>query len=144
MNKRRRQVTVPACGPGQNSERGFTLIEILVAMGILAAVGIAFLGGMITSSKATRIEHMQVTAEGLAKSQLEYIKNQDYRVDMEYEVLDPAQIPNGYSIDILGEYMNPRGDSTHNDDGLQKITISIARDGETVLTMEGYKRFVGQ
>jgi type II secretory pathway pseudopilin PulG len=144
MNKRRRKVAFPTCGSGRNNEGGLSLIEILVAMGILAAVGIAFLGGMTTSSMATRTQHMQVTGEALAKSQLEYIKNQDYRVDMQYEVLDPAQIPNGYSIDVLGEYMNPRGDSTHNDDGLQKITITIGRDGEIVLTLEGYKRFTGQ
>jgi type II secretory pathway pseudopilin PulG len=144
MNKRRRQVAFPTCGSGPNNEGGLSLIEILVAMGILAAVGVAFLGGMTTSSMATRIQHAQVTGEALAKSQLEYIKNQDYRVDMQYEVLDPAQIPNGYSINVLGEYMNPRGDSTHNDDGLQKITITIARDGEIVLTLEGYKRFTGQ
>jgi len=127
MNKRRLRAAFPNFNLARNGERGLSLIEILLALGILAAVGVSFLGAMSTSSTATRVEHEQVTSEGLAKSQLEYIKNQDYRVDMAYEVLDTAQIPDGYSIDIMGEYMNPRGDSTHNDDGLQKITITITR-----------------
>jgi hypothetical protein len=40
--------------------------------------------------------------------------------------------------------MNPRGDSIHNDDSLQKITINVIHNGEAALTLEGYKCFIGQ
>lgn len=136
---KRRQVAFPA----RNGERGFMLLETLLALGILAAVGVAFLSAMTTSSMATRAEQEQITGEALAKSQMEFIKGQDYRVDMQYEVL-PEQIPDGYLVDIMAEYMNPRGDGIHNDDGLQKITITIIHGGEAVFTMEGYKCFIGQ
>jgi len=143
MNKRRR-VAFPALSAARNGERGLTLVEVILAIGILAAIGVTFVGAMTTSSRATMVAHEQVTGEGLAKSQMEYIKQQDYLVDMQYEVLDPAQIPDHYSIDVMAEYMNPRGDSIHNDDCLQRITITIIHDGEAVCTLEGYKCFIGQ
>ena len=88
----------------------------------------------------------QITAESLAKSQMEYIKRQDYRVDLQYDkiTLSQDEIDAGYDVDIMAEYMNPRGDGTGNDDALQKITITITRNGEATFTLEGYKCFIGQ
>jgi type II secretory pathway pseudopilin PulG len=146
MNKRL-QLALPAFGPARNGERGLTLVEVLLAVGILAAVGATFVGAMATSSRATMIEHDQVTGEGLAKSQMEYIKRQDYRVDLQYNIITLSQneIDAGYEIDISRSApMNPRGDSTHNDDGLQKIIIDVKHSGETIFTLEDYKAFIGQ
>lgn len=88
----------------------------------------------------------QIAAESLAKSQMEYVKRQPYDAisPPEYTKLDPGQIPAGYDIVITAEPMNPRGDSIHNDDSLQKITITVIRNGETTFTLEGYKSFIGQ
>ena len=118
-----------------------TLIEVLVALGILAAVATTFLVSMSTSSKAVVVNQEQVSGESLAKSQMESIKQQDYRVDQQYVELDQGQIPTGYDIQIVVQCMNPRGDTTHNDDGLQRITVTITCGGKTVFTLEGYKRF---
>jgi prepilin-type N-terminal cleavage/methylation domain-containing protein len=146
VNKRQQQAAFPASGQARNGERGLTLIEVLVALSILAAVSTTFLLGMTTSSKAVMVNKEQITAESLAKSQMEYIKRQDYRVDLQYDkiTLSQDEIDAGYDVDIMAEYMDPRGDGTDNDDALQKITITVTHNGEATFTLEGYKCFIGQ
>jgi prepilin-type N-terminal cleavage/methylation domain-containing protein len=142
MPKSQQRITFTGFLSSLNGQRGLTLIETLIALAILAAVAVVFLVGMTTSTRGVIVTQEQVSGEGLAKSQMESIKQQDYRVDQLYTKLDQAQIPTGYDIGIMVQPMNPRGDTTHNDDGLQRITITITHGGKTVFTLEGYKRFI--
>jgi len=146
MNKRRKQPASLTSGQKGKGERGLTLVEVLLALSILAAVSTTFLLGTTTSSRAVMINKEHIIAESMAKSQMEYVKRQNYRVDLQYDkiTLSQEEIDAGYDVDILAEYMNPRGDSTHNDDSLQKITITVIRKGEAELALEGYKCFIGQ
>jgi len=59
-------------------ESGTTLIETLVALALLGAIGVAFLSGLATTSRATIIADEQTTAESLARSQIEWAKKVDY------------------------------------------------------------------
>ena len=143
MNKRRRrQVTYPACGPDRNSERGLTLIEILVAMSILAAVAVTFLAGMTISSRAVMISQNRVAVDSLAKSQIEHLKNWEYDATTnppDYEAAKLTDLPDGYDIDIDAERMDPDEDGFADDDGIQEITVTVTHDGETEFTILGYK-----
>ena len=142
MNERRQQVAFPAFGPARNGERGLTLIEILVALGILAAVAVVFLLGMSTSSKAVMVSQERVTVDSLAKSQMESIKSWEYDYNNnppQYQSAELTDIPTGYDITITAARLNPKGDDPTNDDGLQEITVTVTRDGETVFTLVGYK-----
>lgn len=116
-----------------------TLIETLIAISILAMIATAFLTSMSTAARTTFTVQKMATAEGLAKSQLEYIKLQNYKVDGDYQKL--TGLPPGYDLEIVAERLNPRGDSTVNDDGLQKITIVVKYQEDEVFTLEGYKCF---
>lgn len=118
-----------------------TLIETLIAISILSIIAGAFLASMATAAQTSFINHKRTTAESLAKSQIEYIKRQDYRVDLPYDKLPAEQIPPGYDIAIAVERLNPRGDSINNDDGLQKIIVTVTYHEDPVLTVEGYKCF---
>lgn len=118
---------------------GMTLIETLIAISILSVVAATFLTAMSTSARATGMVQTRATAESLARSQMEYIKHQDYRVDGDYAEL--TDLPAGYDLEIIVERLNPRGDSTINDDGLQKIVVTVKRNNREVLTLEGYKCF---
>jgi type II secretory pathway pseudopilin PulG len=125
-----------------------TLIEVLVAMGILSAVAVTFLLGMSTSSHAVVTNQQNVAAEGLAKSQMESIQHQNYDAvhnPPQYALLDTADIPTGYSIEITAERLYPMQVHTGGDEGLQKITVSVlsVHEGRTVFTLEGYKCFTG-
>ena len=118
------------------SQMGFTLIETLVALAILGIVAVSILSGMATTSKATAIADERATAESLARSQLEWVKNADYVYSAtEYS---PAPIPDGkdyvgYSAIIVAEPLHDP------DDGIQKIIITVKRSDKVVITLEGYK-----
>jgi prepilin-type N-terminal cleavage/methylation domain-containing protein len=139
MNKRRRQVAFLACGTTGDSERGLTLIEILVALSILAAVAVTFLVGIEISAKAVISSQNRVAVDSLAKSQMENIKSQTYDDTLPIEYTELTGLPSGYDIIINAERMDPDEDGLDDDDGIQEITITVTHDGETAFTLLGYK-----
>lgn len=130
---------IAGIGRREKGQLGMTFMETLIAMSILAAVAAAFLTAMSTAARTSGIVQTRATAESLARSQMEYIKLQDYNVDGDYAVL--TGLPEGYDLEVAVERLNPRGDSTVNDDGLQRIVITVKRNDREVLTLEGYKCF---
>jgi prepilin-type N-terminal cleavage/methylation domain-containing protein len=147
VSKQRRLVAFTGFRSILNSEQGLNLIEVLVALSILGAVAVTFLLGMSTSSKAVVTNKVQVSAEGLAKSQMEYIQTQTYDTvhnPPQYTVLIPAQIPAGYGIQITAARLDPQSLHTGIDEGLQKITVNVNNGGRVVFTLEGYKCYTGQ
>jgi len=56
------------------SERGFALIETLVALALLGIIAVAFLSGLATTSQAGFIANEQATAESLVRSEAEYVR----------------------------------------------------------------------
>ena len=121
---------------------GVSFIETLIALALLGLIAVAFLSGLFTASKATFIIDEQATAESLARSQMEYVKSQGY-IDYEepgheeYLVTTPAGYA-GYIIEEINvePLPDPNGGTL---DGIQKITVTILRDGEDILTVKGYK-----
>jgi len=124
----------------QGSSRGLSLIEVLIAVALIGIIAIAVLSALSTASAALIVADERATAESLARSQLEYVKNQLYD-----DINDPPQyillpeIPDGYNINIEAVRLNLEGDPD-DDDGIQKITATVSRDGEEIITLEGYKR----
>jgi prepilin-type N-terminal cleavage/methylation domain-containing protein len=139
--KKRRHVAFPTSSTARNGERGFSLIEILVALGILAAVAVVFLLGMSTSSKAIMVSQKSVAAESLAKSQIENIKSWAYDDNNppDYEAAKLTDIPDGYDIDINAVRLDPDEDGLGDDDGLQEITVTVTHDGEAAFELVSYK-----
>jgi len=147
------------------NQRGFTLIEVLVAMAILGLVGVAFLVSLSIASKAIILADERTTSESLARSQIEYIKNQSYSDDSwTYTVTSsqrsPTQQPSwwdpdndippllssnydGYSVEASAVDFDADGDGTvevpGEDEDIRKITVTVSHHGEEVLTLEDYK-----
>ena len=117
------------------SDKGFALIENILALGLLGIVAVIFLGGVGTGINANRVSEEQVTAECLARSETEYIKSCAYLYDAaEYPVDPELEIPDGWSIP------NPAVEALHTpDNGLQKVTIIIRRNGLEELSTIVYK-----
>jgi len=124
----------------QGSSRGFTLIEVLLAIALLGVIAIAFMSALSTASTVLIIADERTTAESLARRQMEYVKGQGYKA--ESAVTDPIYqkiggIPEGYSIYSVNRYGVPveeiigiPWDSESNkpvdtDIGLQKIALVI-------------------
>ncbi len=127
-------------------QAGFSLIETLVAVAILAAIGVVFMNAMTTGFHSTGIQDEQVTAESLARTQLEIIKAAPYAVSYTVTVVMPLQ----YSLSIESPYVtwndvNSVPPDTWvvslTDTNLQKITVRVTREGgKSVLAVEALKK----
>ena len=117
-------------------ESGTTFVETLVALALLGAIAVIFLSGLATTSRATIVANEQTTAQSLAQSQMEWVKNTTYVYEAtEYAT---APIPEGkdyvdYSAIIVVEPFHS------SDNGVQKITVTIQHTDKQVILLEGYK-----
>lgn len=121
----------------KKNQTGMTLIETIVAIAIIAAISVVFLGGLVVSSKGTLESDEQSTAESIARCQMEWVRGLTY-VDEATEYT-PADMDNfddyeGYSANITAEPLHSP------DDGIQKITVTVLHNGDWVMSVEGYKR----
>ena len=121
------------------NERGVGLIEVLVALAILGVIAVAFLTGLATTAKAVLIADVRTTAESLARTQMEDVKDQPYDDTLPIEYTELSDIPADFDIDITAERMDPEEDGTGNDDGIQKITVTVEFQGEVKTTLVDYK-----
>jgi len=140
----------------RGNSKGQTLIEVLIALAILGIVVVAFMTALTTASRAIIVADEHTTAESLARSELEYVKSQNYEVT--YDKIDLSGYPNysirsadrdGNIVDaITGVPWNPDSGIPSNDDkGIQKITVIIYHPYDfddpdktkKVLTLEDYK-----
>jgi len=114
-------------------ERGMGLVEVLVAVAILGVTLVVLLAAISTGSVGVATTEEGVTAENLARSQLEYTKSQTYSAaPASYATVTP---PAGYSVSVQAASIStPATDSS-----IQMITVTITRDGETLLTVEDFK-----
>ena len=122
-------------------EKGFSLVEVMLALALLGIIAVAVLGALATASKAIFIADEQATAESLARTEMEYVRNQDYDAinnPPQYDLI--SDIPDGYDIDVTAERLDPKGDGIDADDGIQKITVTVQhQDKPEVVKLEGYR-----
>lgn len=113
------------------AEKGLTLVESLVAVAILGVTVVTFVAALATGSIAVREGGQEVVSQSLARNQLEYIKGYPYDpVPANYPTVNA---PEGYNISVNVTSI------PDTDTDIQKITVTISRDGEDVLTVEDYK-----
>lgn len=130
----------------QGRSRGFTMIEVVIAMLLLGMVGMAVLTSLSYASTVLVTVDRRATAESVAKTQMEYVKSQGYFYAPKDGVADnytkASGVPPGYTVWTVnrdGQVVNGGGnerimgipwDSGNNtaayeDVGLQKITVVI-------------------
>jgi len=122
-----------------SGQKGTTLIEVLIAIAILGVIAVPFLTALSTSSRALIIADERTTAESLVRSEIEYVRSCDYDNETvshpaSYEHADvPSPDYPGYNVSVDVEALNDP------DVGIQKITVTVKRDGEVVLITSTYK-----
>jgi type II secretory pathway pseudopilin PulG len=129
----------------RGKERGIGLVESLAAVAILGIAATSFVLALSTGAIAVREDDQIVAAQSLAHAQLEYVKNYPYQplpasypyvytYDEDYNP-NPVTLPEGYGISVaVGSILQAGGDPD-----IQKITVTISRDGDKLLTVEDYK-----
>jgi len=136
----------------RGSSRGFTLVEVLITIALIGAIAVAFFSFMSAATSALIHADERTIVESLARSQLEYVKNQDYNNSTAtYPKIPSASIPVGYTIwsrNGNGTVVNGGAtdrvigipwDSADNkpatgDTGLQKIALVIEHEGRQIYT----------
>jgi len=109
-------------------QAGFSLLETLVAVAILAAIGVAFVNGLMMVSKGTGMHQRRATASSLAQSQVEYVKTTEYLAGGEYAI--GVEPPPRYTL---------TSDTVQQDVGRQEVTVRVYHQDKLVLKMETLK-----
>lgn len=128
----------------KKGERGFTFIEVLVALAILGIIAAAFLFALASSSKSVALSDERTAAESLARTEMEYVKNSVYvMASWGYELPDtpPSWDPShtlpaeysGFTVTVSAAPLRLV------DDGIQSITITVSRDGKDIFSVTDYK-----
>jgi type II secretory pathway pseudopilin PulG len=114
------------------SERGVGLVETLVAVAVLGLALTVLVVGVSTGSLGVATTEERVTAENLARSQLEYTKSLEYvTAPGAYPIVTPAAAD--YSLSVQTESIPGAGSD------IEKVTVTVARGGETLMVVEGFK-----
>ncbi len=140
-------------------ERGFSLLEVIIAIALVAIVAVAIYAGLATASKTAIITDVRATAESLARTQMETMKKIDYTpaIGGEASYTNAKITLAGYEIrsiklDGTSEDTSPNiiavawntttGKPELNaDNGLQRIKLAIYHHDKTqpLFTLEDYK-----
>ena len=115
----------------RRGERGITLVEALVAIAILGGGVLTMVLAMSGGALAVRENGEQVVAQGLARTEMEFIK--DYPYDSGASSYPAVPAPPGYGISVGVTGVPGAGVD------IQKVTANITRDGEVIMTVEDYK-----
>ena len=112
-------------------EGGISLVEAIVTIAIIGVALVAFSIALSTGSLAVNESDQEVTAQSLARTQMEFIKGYPYDP---YAATYPAvDTTDNYSISVA---VTPVPDADVN---IQKVTATISRDAVVLLTVEDYK-----
>lgn len=113
-------------------QKGFSLIEVMIAVALLSIVAIAFLSGLTTVINGVIKADGMATAEALAKSEIEYIKTISYtNAPWSYQLpgtppsWDPTHaLPSGYTSYNLSANATSLAGQGNN---VQQISVTVTR-----------------
>jgi len=129
-------------------QRGISLLGELVAIAIIAlALGI-FVLGLAASGQGVRLVDYRVSAENLARRQMELIKAAPYQVDPTTAPYPILVTPSRFTIETQVNYWVPEPTATFQqeppdtDHGLQRIivrVVSVSDPDTPTFVLEGFK-----
>jgi type II secretory pathway pseudopilin PulG len=110
----------------------------VIALGVLGIIAAAYLGGLASASKNLAVADERATAESLARSQMEWVKEQEYKSDYNDPAppaIPPEYVAAGYSATIAPPEVIKAG--------LQRIKITVYHNGKAIITSNSNCTLVG-
>lgn len=101
------------------SEKGFSLVETLIAIALFGMIAVAVSLGLSMAARSNIISDKLTTAESLARSQIEDIQQQPYVDPPSYEIMDTSSTPDYANYSIVSPFV------TSWQTGIQKISITV-------------------
>jgi prepilin-type N-terminal cleavage/methylation domain-containing protein len=136
MNKSMFRVLTKVTDSRKN-QRGFSLVESLVAVAIFGTVAYMLVFSLFTGMTGVGIYREKVTVGNIARTQMEYSKSPNQAFYGVY-VPDPTlEIPDGYSVGVTAENVT-QGTSMAND-LIKKIVVTVYKEEESLYRLEGFK-----
>jgi hypothetical protein len=110
-----------------DDQGGASLVSQLVALAIISITLSVLVAALYTSGSGALLVRQRVSAQNLARQQMEEIKEAPYQTG--YDILESPV----YIVTV---------DEDEIEDGLQKIVVQVWSDpgGQLLCTLEGYKR----
>jgi len=109
-------------------EKGFTFMEVIISIALFGIIGITFAQGLSTTSKVLFTTDIRQTANNLAASQMESIKNRPYAPEYTAEDIPPEY--DGFDATITTLPLE--------DENIQRVLVTIDFNDNEVLTLEDY------
>ncbi len=133
----------------RGSSRGFSMLEVVIAIALLGIIAVSVLSALQTAAMALISADRRATAESIARTQMEYVRYSDYDNILEeghpqYD-LDPqieATLPPDFSVVTTAIRLNKDVDPD-DDDGIQQITVIVGHNDRVIITLEDFKRESG-
>jgi prepilin-type N-terminal cleavage/methylation domain-containing protein len=113
-------------------QEGYTLVELLITIVVIATSFSAFAVALSTGALAVNEGDKEVTAQSLARSQMEYIKYITY--DQNASTYPTIDTPDGYSITVTVSDIDTDGNKR-----IQKVTANVSKDGVEQFYIVDYK-----
>jgi len=130
----------------RGTSRGFSMLEVVIAIALLGIIAVSVLSALQTAALALISADRRATAESIARTQMEWVRYSAYDFLLEeghpeYS-LDPeivTTLPPDFTVDTTAIRLNKDVDPD-DDDGIQQITVTVSHEGRVVVTLEDFKR----
>jgi len=128
----------------RGGSRGFSMLEVVIAIALLGIIAVSVLAALQTAALALVSADRRATAESLARTQMEWVRYSAYDNNLteghpHYDLDPQITLPPDFSLVTTAIRLN-KDENPDNDDGIQQITVTVSHDDKVLVTLEDFKR----
>jgi prepilin-type N-terminal cleavage/methylation domain-containing protein len=117
-----------------DSQRGLTLLEVVISIGVLGILLVGFVPALMQVTRTTISVDDRETAKNLAESQMEFIKEQPYQ-----STYHPYDSSANYPAFTVDDPITADATISNRDSDVQAVTVVVRKGATAVLYLTGYR-----